>query len=114
MTATFTTPTEVISATHLTGTRREQVAQKRAAIHTWLATDEGQAYLGALRAGTAGLDSYNQMVLESAAVCDIHEQKGRLVKSSNGNWGREIGGRAYMLTRAECEAAGVQPGAANV
>jgi hypothetical protein len=113
MNATFTTPSEAIAAATLTGTRKEQVIQKRATIKAWLETAEGSSYLAALQSGTAGLDSYNQMMLEKAGLRDLHEDKGRLVKSKAGNWGRQIGSRASMLTRRECEAAGVVPGRAN-
>jgi hypothetical protein len=50
---TLTNPAEVIAALTLTGTHREQVSQKLAAIRVWLATPEGQAYVAALPEGSS-------------------------------------------------------------
>jgi hypothetical protein len=105
------TPTEVIAAANPTGTHREKVAQKRAAIRDWLATDDGAAYLSALRDGTAGQDPANSIVLDEAGLRD--PQAASLTRSARGTWARQIGGRAYALTAAECVAAGRAPGPGN-
>lgn len=113
MTATFSTPTEVVTATTLSGTRKEQVVQKRAAINAWLATSEGNKYLATLQAGLAGQDSYNNMVLEEAGLRDVHENKGNLIKSKRGTWAKAIGSTARALTRKECVDRNLVPGPGN-
>jgi hypothetical protein len=50
------TPVEVLESLNLTGTDREQVSQRLAAIRAWLETPEGQAYVAALSTVPADCD----------------------------------------------------------
>lgn len=106
-------PTNVIDALTLSGTRAQRTAQKRTAIRQWLATDDGAAYLALLQAGQAGADSYNNMVREEANLRDPRADAGQIVKSKRGTYARQIGARAAVLTMNECHALQLQPGPGN-
>lgn len=53
--------------------------------------------------------------VEWDGVAGQHKPRGQgcLARSKTGSWAREVGGRAYALTAAECVAAGLTPGPAN-
>lgn len=51
---------------------------------------------------------------DGIACQHVPADPGRIVRAKTGSYAREVGGRAYAMTAAECRANNLAPGPANV